>query len=84
MEGRLDTNTSPEFQAQLEPLLDQVTEVHLDFQGIDYVSSAGLRVLLAVLQTMEDRNGTLELNHVNDNVRDIFDITGFLDILTIV
>ena len=84
MEGRLDTNTSPEFQGKIEPLLDQVSEVHLDFQGIDYVSSAGLRVLLAVLQMMEEKGGRLELSHVNDNVRDMFDITGFLDILTIV
>ena len=84
LEGRLDTNTSPEFQAAVEPLPENVTQVRLDFAKVDYISSAGLRVLLALEQNLEEKSGSLELSHVSDLIRDVFDITGFLDILTIV
>ena len=82
--GRLDTNTAPEFQKAVEPQLPAVKSLVLDFGGVDYVSSAGLRVLLTLEQEMEEKNGTMELHNVSDVVKDIFNITGFLDILTIV
>ena len=82
--GRLDTNTAPEFQKAVEPQLPAVKSLVLDFGGVDYVSSAGLRVLLTLEQEMEEKNGTMELHNVSDVVKDILNITGFLDILTIV
>ncbi|MBR1660448.1 MAG: STAS domain-containing protein [Oscillospiraceae bacterium] len=82
--GRLDTNTSPVFQASVEPLMEGVGLLRLDLAELSYLSSAGLRVLLSLLQDMEDRNGKMELCNVNESVRDVFDITGLLDVLTIV
>lgn len=84
LEGRLDTNTAPGFQAELEPMLESITKLTLDCEKLDYISSAGLRVLLTFLQELEEQGKTMELCHVNDIIRDVFDVTGFLDILTIV
>ena len=83
LDGRLDTNTAPELQNQVEPLLDEISTLTLDCEKLDYISSAGLRVLLIFQQEMEEKDKTLELCHVNDIIRDVFDVTGFLDILTI-
>ena len=80
--GRLDANTAPELKTALETGLEGVTELVLDFSGLEYVSSAGLRVLLFARKTM-NRQGKMVIRHVNDTVREIFDITGFLDILTV-
>ncbi len=82
--GRLDTKTSPIVQEALEPLLAGVAHLKLDMEALNYISSAGLRVLLFLLQTMEDGNGDMELYNVNEVIRDVFDITGLLDVLTIV
>ena len=84
MEGRLDTNTAPSFQSEVEPMLGGISKLVLDFEKVDYVSSAGLRVLLTFEQEMEENGKAMELCHVNDIIRDVFDVTGFLDILTIV
>lgn len=84
LEGRLDTNTAPGFQAELEPMLESITKLTLDCEKLDYISSAGLRVLLTFQQELEEQGKTMELCHVNDIIRDVFDVTGFLDILTIV
>ena len=84
LEGRLDTNTAPVFQSEVEPMLESISSLMLDFEKVDYVSSAGLRVLLTFEQKMEEKDKTLELCHVNDIIHDVFDVTGFLDILTIV
>ena len=83
LEGLLDTNTAPEFQNEIEPLLGGVSRLTLDLEKLDYVSSAGLRVLLLFEQEQEQKGGSMELCHVNDIIRDVFDVTGFLDILTI-
>ena len=84
LEGRLDTNTAPVFQSEVEPMLAGLSKLTLDFEKVDYVSSAGLRVLLTFEQELEEQGKTMELCHVNDIIRDVFDVTGFLDILTIV
>ena len=84
MEGRLDTNTAPVFQSEVEPMLESVSSLMLDFEKVDYVSSAGLRVLLTFEQEMEEKNKTMELCHVNDIIHDVFDVTGFLEIMNIV
>ena len=84
LDGRLDTNTAPVFQGEVEPLLENLSKLTLDFEKVDYVSSAGLRVLLTFEQKMEENKKPMELCHVNDMIRDVFEVTGFLDILTIV
>ena len=84
LDGRLDTNTAPDFQTEMEPLLNDISKLVLDFEKLDYISSAGLRVLLTFEQEMEEQEKTLELTHVNDIIHDVFDVTGFLDILMIV
>ena len=81
-EGRLDTTTAPELEQVLRSALDGVTELTLDFQRLSYISSAGLRVLLSTQKTM-NRQGTMKLIHVNETIMEIFDVTGFVDILTI-
>ena len=82
LEGRLDTITAPELEKELKESLDGVTELTLDFAGLDYISSAGLRVLLSAQKIMS-RQGEMKLSHVNDTIMEIFDVTGFTDILTI-
>ena len=84
LEGRLDTNTAPEFQAEVEPMLGGINELTLDCEALDYISSAGLRVLLTFEQELEGQGKTMQLCHVNDIIRDVFDVTGFLEILNIV
>ncbi len=81
--GRLDTTTAPELERALKDELEGVTELTLDLAGLEYLSSAGLRVLLGAQKVM-NRQGTMKVCHVNSVVRDIFEITGFSDILTIV
>ncbi len=84
MDGRLDTNTSPEFQTELEPMLDSISSLTLECEKLDYISSAGLRVLLTFQEELEEQGKTLQLCHVNNVIHDVFEVTGFLEILTIV
>ena len=82
LEGRLDTTTSPQLEDELNEVLDGVKELVFDFSGLDYLSSAGLRVLLSAQKRMSNQ-GSMKLCHVNDSVKEVFDITGFSDFLTI-
>ena len=82
LEGRLDTNTSPELEAELSSSLDNVTALTLDLSKLDYISSAGLRVLLATQKKM-NAQGKMTVTGVNESVNEIFEITGFSDILNI-
>ena len=82
LEGRLDTVTSPELELELKASLDGVNELTLDFEKLQYISSAGLRVLLITQKTMA-RQGEMTITHVNETVQEILDVTGFADILTI-
>lgn len=82
LEGRLDTVTSPELENELKQSLDGVTDLTLDFAKLDYISSAGLRVLLATQKAM-NRQGSMKVVHVNEVVNEVFEVTGFTDILTI-
>ena len=84
LEGRLDTITAPKFQSEIEPLFGGISKLVLDFEKLNYISSAGLRVLLTFFQELQEQEKKLELCHVNEMIRDVFDVTGFLDILTIV
>ena len=82
LEGRLDTVTAPTLETALKESLPSVGELTLDFAALDYISSAGLRVLLAV-QKLMNKQGEMKLVHVNDTIMEIFEVTGFSDILTI-
>ena len=79
--GRVDTATAPELEAEVKPQLDGVTSLILDFKDVNYVSSAGLRVLLSLQKKMMTQ-GEMKLLHVNDVVNDVFEVTGFDEILT--
>ena len=82
-QSRLDTATSPELKNDLTPYLDGVQEVLMDFEKVEYISSAGLRVLLEIYQTMEDRGGTLRITHVSKSIMAIFNLVNFAEIVTI-
>ncbi len=80
--GRLDTVTSPALEAELNANLEGVESLVLDLSALDYLSSAGLRVLLAAQKTM-NRQGAMKVVNVNEVVMEIFEVTGFCDVLTI-
>ena len=80
--GRLDTTTAPQLEGELRTSLAGVTDLCLDFAGLEYLSSAGLRVILAAQKVM-NRQGSMVIKNVNETIREVFDITGFADILTI-
>ncbi|MBQ4177551.1 MAG: STAS domain-containing protein [Lachnospiraceae bacterium] len=82
LEGRLDTMTSPELEKELKAAMDSVDSLVLDFGKLDYISSAGLRVLLSAHKQMNSKGG-LTVKNVNEVVQEIFDVTGFADILNI-
>ncbi len=82
LEGRLDTATSPELESLLKDSLNGVSELKLDLAGVDYISSAGLRVLLVTQKTM-NRQGMMRLSNVREPIMEIFEVTGFTQILTI-
>lgn len=82
LEGRLDTVTAPELESELKASLPDLTTLILDFDKLDYISSAGLRVLLSTQKVMA-KQGEMKIIHVSETIMDIFDITGFVDILTI-
>ena len=80
--GRLDTTTAPTLSEELEASLEGVKELVLDFNDLDYISSAGLRVLLSAQKRM-NKQGDMKLIGVNDAIMEVFEVTGFADILTI-
>ena len=80
--GRLDTQTAPELENELDSVLAGLKELTFDFANLEYVSSAGLRVILKAQKAM-NAQGSMKLIGVNDSIMEVFDITGFLDILTI-
>ena len=82
LEGRLDTMTAPELEAELKGSLDAANSLTLDFAKLDNISSAGLRVLLSAHKAMSGKGG-MKVTNVNEVVREVFDVTGFADILTI-
>lgn len=80
--GRLDTNTAPGLEAELKKSIGGVEKLILDFTALEYLSSAGLRVLLAAQKVM-NKQGEMVVRNVNETIAEIFDVTGFADILTI-
>jgi len=82
LSGRLDTTTAPELEADLKSSLDSAESLIFDFEKLEYISSAGLRVLLSTHKVMS-RKGGMKIIHVNEVVQEVFDVTGFSDILTV-
>ena len=82
LEGRLDTMTAPELEAVLGKEMPAAEKLILDFDKLEYISSAGLRVLLAAHKAMAPKGG-MKVIHVNEIVQEVFDVTGFVDILDI-
>ena len=82
LEGRLDTTTAPQLEDELKHSLDGVSSLVFDFAALDYISSAGLRVLLSAQKTM-NKQGDMKLINVSETVSEVFEVTGFSDILTI-
>ena len=81
LQGRLDTMTAPELEKEIQGSLSGISELILDFSGLEYISSAGLRVLLAAHKAMKGHG--MKVTHVNEIVQEVMDVTGFSDILTI-
>ena len=80
--GRLDTQTAPELEKEIDSITCGLKELTFDMAGLEYISSAGLRVILKAQKIM-NAQGSMKLTNVNDSIMEVFDITGFLDILTI-
>lgn len=82
LEGRLDTRTAPELDDAIKASTDGITDLVFDLEALEYISSAGLRVLLSAQKVM-NKQGSMVVKNVNESVMDIFEVTGFTDILTI-
>ena len=80
--GRLDTTTAPQLEGELDAIFSGLKELTINMTGLEYISSAGLRVILKAQKTMNTQ-GSMKLTGVNDSIMEVFDITGFIDILTI-
>ena len=80
--GRLDTTTAPQLEAEFKQSVAGVEKLVLDFAGLEYLSSAGLRVLLAAQKVM-NKQGEMIIKNVNETINEIFEVTGFIDILTV-
>ena len=80
--GRLDTTTAPQLEAEFKQSISGVEKLVLDFTALEYLSSAGLRVLLAAQKVM-NKQGEMIIKNVNETINEIFEVTGFIDILTI-
>ena len=83
LEGRLDTTTAPELEKELGEVLDDVDDITFDCNGLEYISSAGLRVLLGAQKAMNKKEGKLVVKNINDTIREVFEVTGFIDVITI-
>ncbi|MCR4608187.1 MAG: STAS domain-containing protein [Eubacterium sp.] len=82
LEGRLDTVAAPELEGQIEPALEGVEKLIIDLESLEYISSAGLRVMLTTMQTMEEQ-GEMIVRNVGPDVMEVFKLTGFAGILNI-
>lgn len=83
LEGRLDTMTAPQLESALNDGIENITSLEFDFTKLDYISSAGLRVLLSAQKIINKQNGKMVVRKVKPEIMEVFEITGFVDILTI-
>ena len=82
LEGRLDTTTAPQLESELNETIDKLTKLVIDMEKLSYISSAGLRVLLKAQKIM-NKQGSMLIKNVNQEIKDIFEVTGFNEILNI-
>lgn len=82
LDGRLDTTTAPQLDDELKTALDGITKLDFDLANLEYISSAGLRVLLSAQKVM-NKQGEMIVKNANEEIKEIFEVTGFVDILTI-
>lgn len=82
IQGSVDANTSDSLRSEIIDELDDVSIVNFDMKEMDYISSAGLRVVLEVYQTLEEKDGKIILENVRDELKDIFELTGFMEMIT--
>ena len=82
LEGRLDTTTAPQLEDELKKSLDDISELVIDLGALEYISSAGLRVLLSAYKTMRSK-GSMKITNANELVKEVFEVTGFSDFLPI-
>ena len=80
--GRLDTTTAPQLEAELKHSINGITALVIDMAQLEYISSAGLRVLLSAQKVM-NKQGTMVVRHANETIMEVFEVTGFIDILTV-
>lgn len=83
LEGRLDTTTAPQLENELKVSLYDIKELTLDMENLEYLSSAGLRVLLAAQKQMQKQKAEMVIVNVNEIIMEVFEVTGFVDIITI-
>ena len=83
LDGRLDTLTSPELEEKLDEVVDGVDKLIFDFAKLEYISSAGLRVLAGAMDAMDEQGGSMVVKNVCSDVLDVFEVTGFIEDLTI-
>ena len=83
LEGRLDTITAPDLEKEIKSSFDGLRELTLDFSRLEYISSAGLRVLIEAHVNIARKGGEMKLTNVNETIMEVFEITGFSDIMTI-
>ncbi|MCR5482360.1 MAG: STAS domain-containing protein [Clostridia bacterium] len=83
IEGRLDTVSAPEFEKEIKTITPDIGELELDFAALEYISSAGLRLLLAC-QKMMNKQGSMIIRNANESIREVLEITGFINILKLV
>ena len=83
IEGRLDAVTSPELEEKLMPALDGIKTLVFDLAKLSVISSSGLRVLLSALQVMDSSGGTLTVKNASEDIRNVFRLTGFLEVLNV-
>ncbi len=82
LSGRLDTTTAPQLEAELKQSINDITALVIDMAELEYISSAGLRVLLSAQKVM-NKQGSMVVRHANETIMEVFEVTGFIDILTI-
>lgn len=83
LEGRLDTTTAPQLEASVNESIESASDLEFDFGALEYISSAGLRVMLSAKKTMDKQGGNMVIKNVNEQIMEVFEITGFNDILNI-
>jgi anti-anti-sigma factor len=83
LDGKITSTTAPDLTAVLEGKLESLDKLIFDFSGLEYITSAGIRIILNALQTLEEHDAEMVLKNVNDDIMDVFNMTGFLEVLTI-